>query len=105
MMIMVKKIRELQFLCAILLFLQFFFSYWGVLFHAMAVILSVIVICNTKMFRCIDARYNYWIIGLFLYRVALRQWYYQFQICAAIYAIVSIYIIVLLVICTYRCII
>lgn len=102
---MVKKIRELQFLCALLLFMQLFFFRIGIIFHAMAVMISVIVICNTKMFRCIDATYNYWIIALFLYRIMVRQWYYQYQVCSIVYMVLTVIIIVVLLFHTYRCII
>lgn len=99
---LVKKIKELQFLSAVLLFLQLIFYKWWILFHLLAVILSVIVICNAKLFRCVDARYNYWMIGLFLYRICIYQWCAEFQLFILIYTLLAIYIVVVMILCTYR---
>ena len=45
---LIKKIRELQVLCVICLSLQLFLYKWLPLFHLIAVILSCVVIANTK---------------------------------------------------------
>ena len=99
---LVKKIRELQYLCAFLMLAQLFFYKWALLFNFINVLLSLIIIGNAKIFRCISIKYNYWVIYLFFYRIAVMNWYNDFQICVLIYYFFSLYIACLLLIMNYH---
>lgn len=100
---LIKKIRELQVLCVICLSLQLFLYQWLPLFHLIAVILSCVVIANTKVFRCIDCQYNYYLICLFIFRILVNNYFYRYLILSIIYYCSALYIIILLLLVSYRC--
>lgn len=103
-LMLVRKIKELQFLSALLLLGMLVFYRWSVVLHILAVMISIIIICNTRVFRCVDPTYNYAIIWLFLYRLCLWQWFDQWDLLSLIYILGTIVLMIILFVISFRCI-
>lgn len=100
---LVRQIRKLQLLCAMCLVMQLFFYNWLPIFHLIAVIMSMIVIANTKIVKCIDCRYNFYLIYLFIFRLMISNLIYKYVLLNIIYYVLLVYVLIILILITYHC--
>ena len=68
---MLIRIKKMQFIVGICLFLQIFFSHFLLPFHLFATLLSVIIILWQRKFRVLQIHYHYYVIFLYIYRLFL----------------------------------
>lgn len=100
---MIQRIKKMQFICAICLFLQLLCYQWIVPFHLIAVALSLVIILNQRCFRVIQLQYHYYLIGLYVFRLWILsiEAVYLLQI---VYVIFCLYIAIMLILFSFHCI-
>lgn len=100
---MILKIKKLQLLCGICLFLQLVCYKWFAPFHLIAVLLSIIIIINQRCFKVIQLQYHYYLIGLYFYRLWLLSLsdIYFLQLT---YVVFCLYIAIMLILFSFHCI-
>ncbi len=88
---LISKIRQLQIISFLLLILQLVFKETWFPFHLWACLCSVIVLWNHRYFKVICMKYNYWMIGLYTYRIMIFNGPLTWDVFYFIYFILCFY--------------
>ncbi len=98
---MLIRIRKLQLLSGVCLFMQIFFARWIIPFHLAAMLLSVVIIYWQRTFRGINIQYNYYLVGLYLFRIWIFtvRGFYFFDI---LYMIGCLYVSIFIILSSFR---